>query len=81
MLMMAVIPGQMKCKVYPSAFSGEVVFQVETVDEQSFEGIAPKHYVISNTQPTKDGVDGQIKVRILKPEIEMARFMFQKSVV
>ena len=63
---MAAAHGQMKCKLYSSAFSGEVVFQVDTVNNQSYEGVAPKHYVTPSTQPTKGGVDGQVKVRVLK---------------
>jgi hypothetical protein len=62
---MAAAHGQMKCKLYPSAFSGEMVFQVNTVNEQSYEGVAPNHYVASSTQPTKDGTDGKVKVRVL----------------
>lgn len=62
---MAATHGQMECKIYPSAFSGEVVFQVDTTNRLSYEGIAPKHYVESKVQPTKDGVDGQVKVRVL----------------
>ena len=63
---MAAAHGKMECKLYSSAFSGEVVFQVNTLNEQSYEGVAPKHYVESGTQPTKDGVDGKVKVRVLK---------------
>jgi len=62
---MAASHGQMECKLYTSAFSGEVVFQVDTKIGQSYEGVAPKHYVQPSTQPTKDGVNGQIKVRVL----------------
>ena len=62
---MAAPHGQMKCKLYPSAFSGEVVFQVDTKIGQSYEGVAPKHYVQPNTQLPKEGVNGQIKVRVL----------------
>ena len=62
---MATKQGHMECKLYPSAFSGEVVFQVNIVNKLSYEGVAPKHYVESKTQPTKDGVDGQVKVRVL----------------
>jgi len=62
---MAASRGEMECKLYPSAFSGEVVFQVKTTNNQSYEGVAPKHYVKSSTQPTQDGVDGQVKVRVL----------------
>ena len=57
--------GQIECKLYPSAFSGEVVIQVDTTNQQSYEGVAPKHYVDHKVQPTKDGVDGQVKVRVL----------------
>ena len=62
---MAASHGQMECKLYPSAFSGEVVFQVNTINKQSYEGVAPKHYVQPNNQPPKDGVSGKVKVRVL----------------
>ncbi len=62
---MAAPHGQMECKLYPSVFSGEVVFRVDTKIGQSYEGVAPKHYVQPSIQPTKDGVNGQIKVRVL----------------
>ncbi len=62
---MATTHGQMECKLYPSAFSGEVVFQVNTTNEQSYEGVAPKHYVTYDAQPTRNGVNGQVKVRVL----------------
>ena len=62
---MAVPHGQMECKLYKSAFSGEVVFQVDTKIGKSYEGVAPKHYVEHSTQPTNAGVDGQVKVRVL----------------
>jgi len=65
---MAVTHGRMECKLYTSAFSGEVVFQVNTLNGQSHEGIAPKHYVASSIKPTKDSVEGQVKVRVLKNE-------------
>ena len=62
---MATPRGQMECKLYTSAFSGEVVFQVDTTKGQRYEGVAPKHYVQPSTQATKAGVDGQVKVRVL----------------
>ncbi len=62
---MAAPHGQMECKLYPSAFSGEVVFQVDTNIGKSYEGVAPKHYIETSTQLTKDGIDGQVKVRVL----------------
>lgn len=80
-----VIQGQMDCKIYPSCFSGEVIFQVAVAVKQegkiigkiiwvSYEGIAPKHYVVEpSIQPTKDGVDGQVKVHILSNDGKEAR--------
>jgi hypothetical protein len=62
---MAATHGRMECKVYPSAFSGEVVFQVDTKNEKSYEGVAPKHYVDPSNQLTKGGVNGKVKVRVL----------------
>jgi len=70
---MTALYGQMECKLYPSAFSGEVVFQVNTINMQSYEGVAPKHYVQPNTQPPKDGVNGQVKVRVLDNGANEAR--------
>jgi hypothetical protein len=58
--------GQIDCKLYSSAFSGEVVFHVDTTDEESYEGVAPKHYVKTSSPPTRDGIDGQVKVRVLR---------------
>ena len=54
--------GQIDCKVYPGAFSGEVVFQVDTA-AGSYEGIAPKHY--ANVIPEKEGVSGRVMVFVL----------------
>lgn len=72
---MAATHGQMECKLYPSAFSGEVVFQVDTTTEQNYEGIAPKHYVNPSTEPTETGIDGQIKVRVLSNGGNEARIL------
>jgi|GEM_PF-1956672 hypothetical protein len=62
---MAAVQGQMKCKLYPSAFSGEVVFQVTTTVGKDYEGVAPKHYVQPTAAPTEGGTDGCVKVRVL----------------
>lgn len=62
---MAATQGQLECKLYQSAFSGEVVFQIDTVDKESYEGVAPNHYIVSDDSPTKEGVDGQVKVHVL----------------
>ncbi|GAH32831.1 unnamed protein product, partial [marine sediment metagenome] len=49
---MAASRGEMECKLYPSAFSGEVVFQVDTKIGKSYKGVAPKHCVVRpNTPP------------------------------
>ena len=37
---MAATQGQLECKLFQSAFSGEVVFQIDTVDRHSYEGVA-----------------------------------------
>ncbi len=70
---MAATHGEMKCKLYPSAFSGEVVFQVDTKIGESYEGVAPKHYVEPSTQLTKEGISGQVKVRVLSNGANEAR--------
>lgn len=63
---MPVVFGQIDCKLYPSVFSGEFVFQVDTTVGDSYEGVTPKHYVVkSDNQPTEIGVDGQIKVHVI----------------
>jgi len=70
---MAATYGQMKCKLYLSAFSGEAVFQVDTNIGQSYEGVAPKHYVEPSTQLTKDGINGQVRVHVLNNSGNEAR--------
>lgn len=65
--------GQMKCKIFPSAFSGEVVFQVNTINKQRYAGVAPKHFVQPNAKLPKDGIDGQIKVRVLGEDANAMR--------
>ena len=65
--------GQIDCKLYPSAFSGEVVFHVDTTAKGSYEGVAPKHYVETSIPSTKDGIDGQVRVRVITNGGEQAR--------
>ncbi len=72
-IVMSVPHGQMECKVYTSAFSGEVVFQVDTKIGQPYAGVAPKHYIEPGIEPTKDGVDGRVKVRVLSNGGDEAR--------
>lgn len=69
---MAVPHGQMECKIYPSAFSGEIIFRVDT-KSGDYEGVAPKHYVKPDIKLEKDGVDGKIKVRVLSNGGDKAR--------
>ena len=70
---MAASFGHIDCKLYPSAFSGELVFQVDTTITEPYEGVAPKHYVETTTPPTKGGVDGQVRVRVLRNGGDEAR--------
>lgn len=70
---MAALQGQMVCKLYPSAFSGEVVFQVNTTMGQNYEGVAPKHYVQPDAVTAKDGTEGRVKVHVLSNGGEEAR--------
>ena len=63
---MAATHGQMECKLYPSAFSGEVVFQVNTANQESYEGVAPKHFAQPSVDLKKDGANGQIEVYVLE---------------
>jgi hypothetical protein len=67
-----VICGQMKCKIYPSTFSGEVVFQVDTKNG-NYEGVAPKHYVNYSVKPGKEGVYGQVKVHVISNGVDKTR--------
>ena len=62
---MAASFGHIDCKLYTSAFSGELVFQIDTTVDGSYEGVAPKHFVETPTPPTKDGVDGQVRVHVI----------------
>ncbi len=62
---MAAAKGNMKCRLYPSAFSGELVFQVKTTDGQPYEGVTPKHCAASNGALSDAGVQGQVEVRVL----------------
>ena len=70
---MAASHGKMECKVYTSVFSGEVVFHVDTKIGKTYAGVAPKHYVEQTEQPTKAGVDGRVKVRVLSNGGDEAR--------
>lgn len=69
---MAASRGQMKCKLYPSAFSGEVVFQVN-IQIGLYEGVVPKHCVMPSIQLPKEGANGQIKVRVLENDDSKVR--------
>jgi hypothetical protein len=56
----------MKCRLYPSAFSGELVFQVDTTSGKPYEGVAPKHCTKPEGAPSDAGVQGQVEVRVLE---------------
>jgi hypothetical protein len=61
---MAAPHGHIDCTLYPSAFSGEVIFQVSTTTG-NYEGVAPKHYAKPDLGLAETGINGQIKVRVL----------------
>jgi len=64
----AVVHGQMKCNLYPSVFSGEVVFSVITSEGNVYEGIVPKHFSEPNINLKRSGISGilgWIKVHVL----------------
>jgi hypothetical protein len=62
---MATLQAHMQCKLYPSAFSGEVVFQVHTTAGDIYEGVAPKDYASPRKKLPKTGAAGQVLVRVL----------------
>jgi hypothetical protein len=62
---MAAEKGSMECQLYRSAFSGELVFRVETTSGQPYEGVTPKHCATPDNAPSGAGVQGQVEVRVL----------------
>ena len=70
---MAATRGSMDCHLYRSAFSGEVVFQVDTVGGTPYEGVAPKHCATPTDTPSVSGVQGQVEVRVLANAGKVAR--------
>ncbi len=63
---MAIPRGNMSCNLYQGAFSGEAVFEVKTIDGDSYQGIAPRHYVKPATELSKEPVPGVVAVRVVK---------------
>jgi len=64
----AIVHGRMTCNLYPSAFSGEVIFSVITSEGVVYEGIVPKHFSEPNINLKRGGISGVfswIKVRVL----------------
>jgi len=70
---MAVQRGDMNCRLYRGAFSGEVVFAVETDRGECYEGVAPKHYAHPVEGLSKTPISGRIKVRVIKNAGRSAR--------
>jgi len=69
---MAAAHAQMDCTIFTSVFSSEVVFRVDTKEGTSYSGVSPKHY-LADGEPTKDGVSGRVKVRVLSNGGDEAR--------
>ncbi len=63
---MAAQRGNMSCNLYQGAFSGEAVFEVTTASGDSYQGIAPKHYVKPSAELSKTPVSGAVFVRVVK---------------
>ncbi|NIA06413.1 MAG: hypothetical protein GWP14_02050 [Actinobacteria bacterium] len=55
----------MICDLYQSAFSGEVVFAVNTISGERYEGVAPKHYAEPVDALSSDPIQGWIKVWVI----------------
>ena len=63
---MTIERGHMICNLYQGAFSGEVVFQVETFNGESYEGIAPKQYAVPVDKLSADPIPGRLHVRMIR---------------
>lgn len=70
---MAVQDGKMKCTLYKGAFSGEVVFAVDTLGGEGYEGIAPLHYANPNGSLSSAATGGSINVRVISNGGQRAR--------
>ncbi len=70
---MAALHGNMSCELYQGAFSGEVVFAVETLDGEPYEGIAPKHYAKPVDDLCADPINGSLEVRVIRNGGKSAR--------
>lgn len=70
---MAALHGNMNCELYQSAFSGEVVFAVETLDGKPYEGIAPKHYANPVDSLSANPINGSLEVRVIRNGGKSAR--------
>ncbi len=62
---MAATKGSMDCRLYPSAFSSEVVFKVKTTAGSEYAGLAPKHYANPRDGLNASGTNGQVEVKVL----------------
>lgn len=67
-------PASVNCQLYAGAFSGEVVFAIETVEGSCYEGVAPKR----NAHPSdnlshEEPQDGSLDVRQIQNGGDRAR--------
>ncbi|HUT57352.1 MAG TPA: hypothetical protein VNA25_05705 [Phycisphaerae bacterium] len=56
--------GNLQCALYPSAFSGEIVFKLQTAQGEAYEGVAPKHYA-NPSAVMEAGTGGTVQVRVI----------------
>ena len=62
---MAAMKGRMDCRLYRSAFSGELVFRVETAAGPPYEGVTPRRYATPADTDSDKGTSGRVDVRVL----------------
>lgn len=58
--------GRLACDLYAGAFSGEVVFHVETTERETYRGVAPKHYAHPHESLSREPVKGTLRVHVLE---------------
>ena len=57
--------GKVTCDLFRSAFSGEVVFAVNTINGERYEGIAPKHCAKPVGDLSVDPTKGTLEVAVI----------------
>ncbi len=66
----------LECTIFPGGFSGELKFQVKLGGERTYTGLAARQYFWDKLsgkpveQPSIEGIDGYVAVRILVRKLE-----------